>query len=131
MKVSSVYLGPTILRSCHCGCSPSLGDNIVPVFCESKIQERLVSIHDSNGKKIKEVVSRTPFRSPISKDVLEHSGESCDMYTLENLERAGVTLTTITTPFYRPSLADSSQTLDYLENFDTNQLIEKSQPQSE
>lgn len=126
MKVTNSYSGPSILRSQHCSCSPCPNETVVPIFCESKIQERLVSICDSDGTKIKEVVSRSPFRSPISNDVLEHSGESCDMYTLENLERAGVNLTTITIPFYRPSLADASQTLDYLEHFDTNQLIEQS-----
>ena len=67
-----------------------------------------VPLYDKSGKVVSEQKVRVPIRVPIPKENWEHKGESCDLYSIENLIESGTDLREFHGSFLTPSLAESS-----------------------
>lgn len=89
----------------------------VATFLESSIEEMEVPVYNETGKVVNKVIERRVVRKTIPRSVLENEGLSCEMFTVENLQRAGIDVTKqnpITKPLYRGSLDGISAAYDIL-----------------
>lgn len=114
----------SILRS-HCSVNiPEFDGTDIQEFCNSKQEEIECNLVLPSGESVPHRSTRV-VRTPLSKDMLQHTGESCDMYELDNLNRAGVSLTPITN-FYQPSIETVESVIDSATSVDINDLTQLS-----
>ena len=86
-------------------------------FVESKQIEVKRFITDENGDKSTSEIVKKVVKVPISQDVLENKGLKVEMFTIENLSKAGVDVMhqqPITRPLFRGSLDEVSESINML-----------------
>lgn len=91
----------------------------VPVheFVESKQVEVKRFFVDENGEKTTSEIVKKIVKIPISNDILENKGLKAEMFTIENLSKAGVDVMRqqpITRPFFRGSLDEMNESINLL-----------------
>lgn len=111
----------TILRSNPSFCVPSFDGTMTPHFVVGDVEDVELQVVNPDNGSITKIKQKHPFTRVISNDVLEHVGEPCEMYSLENLQAANVPLQTLSN-FYRPSIESASALLDNIESMDVSQL---------
>lgn len=97
-------------------------------FYRSERKKAIRSICDENGKKLNEETIEVIVKTPISASELEHEGMTCEMFSIENLQRSGVDPTKekpITRPLFRGSLDDISFVTEQLNNTEYINNLEK------
>lgn len=111
--------------------------------CKNFVPDSADNIHFVDSVVVRESVPRTAITGdgkkvtlkgvqdvlvdkPIPVEELEHRGVSCEMFTIENLERAGIEMKQITTPLFTPQLDSLDSFADSIEkNVDVSDLTEK------
>lgn len=82
-------------------------------FLEAKIVEVVRQIKDADGKVVSSEKVSMPKMQPQSRERKYHIGETCDMYSVENLQRAGVRLSVVDVEgFIKPNLDRQSRLMD-------------------
>lgn len=109
-------------------CKPCEGDNIVPVFEASVVQEEQQKIFDAKGKPIGERKVKHIISKALPADEMENKGYSEDLFTVANLQQAGqdpYKMQPTSQKLFAPSLDSISDTKDMLNNMDYDQLTEQ------
>lgn len=97
-------------------------NNVVAQFVDSSIVEVEEPIYNEKGKVIDKRLVKQVKRTVIPRSVLENEGLSCEMFTIDNLQKAGVDpfkQTPITSPMLGNSIDSVSFAQEQLndENF--------------
>lgn len=111
----------TILRSNPKSYVPSCDGTMTPHFVVGDVEDVELQVVNPDNGSITKIKQKRPFTRVISDDVLEHVGEPCEMYSLENLQAANVPLQTLSN-FYRPSIESASALMDNVESVDVSEL---------
>lgn len=95
------------------------------VFYRAAQKQVKRKIYDDDGNVVREDFLSVPFQEEIPVEELEHRGVSCDMFTIENMQAAGVELSPITKPLFGITIDQRSLITEQVENFDYDSLTEK------
>lgn len=106
-------------------CVPKLCNSPVPRFVESVRKVIDVPVYDKNGKLVETLRRRVVERSYIDPKEFSNVGIDCDMFSVENLQKAGINPTVIQTPLIKATLEQRSVVTDYIEGVDFEQFVEK------
>lgn len=107
---------------------PDPQDYTVPTFHVAKRKKTTCEIKDAKGKVVSKRDSSVLVAEVPSHSEFENLGLSCDLFTVENQQAAGVDLfgkAPIKTPFFTLGLDGRSEATEQLENFDFDSLTEK------
>lgn len=77
-------------------------------FEEVVLVTESVPVYDSKGNVVERVDKTIIVRKPIDRNILEHRGEKCELYSIENQINAGVNLKDFSGAFLTPDLSESS-----------------------
>lgn len=81
----------------------------------SKMQDVEETIYNKEGKEVRKILTQRSVYQDVNEDAHFHRGETCDNYSIEALQRAGVELKRVSTPYERLSLQEKSDYSDYLD----------------
>lgn len=95
-------------------------------FEDVQLVDEIVPLYDARGNKVDEMKKSIVVRKPIASEVLEHRGEKCELFSIENQINAGVSLRDFSGAFMQPDLSES----DYLGSLAISQLESKINQQS-
>lgn len=107
---------------------PREDDNIVHHFETSSLVETIEPVYNDKGKKIKERLVKKVCVKVIPASEFENSDMDCDLFSVENMKKAGVDLfKQAPTPvkIFGADLDARSQVADQLDSFDYSQLTEQ------
>lgn len=94
---------------------------------EYRREEVLENITNQKGDVVRQVRNEYFKFHPVDETQHFHRGETADMYSITNLQRAGVELKPITTPYSTLGLQEKSDYADYLESVNLDNLKAPSQ----
>lgn len=87
-------------------------NNVVAVFVDASIVEVEEPVYNEKGKVIDKRLVKQVKRVVIPRSVLENEGLSCEMFTIENLKKAGVDPFK-QTPITSPMLGNSIDSVSF------------------
>lgn len=102
---------------------PNPADNIEHTFVRSVSKEVAQVVYDDKGKEVAKRIARMPFVEPIPLSELANDGVTCDMFSIENLQKAGVSLQPVTAKFFGMSLDARSAAIETLNETDFDVLV--------
>lgn len=105
--------------------TPIQDGTIFEPFCDSHIEDVKEPVYNSKGVIVAYNKKKKVIKEPISVEVLENRGIDCDMFTIDNLNKAGVSPQQLSMPQITSSLEERSYVQDQLENFDPSILTDK------
>ena len=89
---------------------------------EYRSEEVLENITNQKGEVVRTIRSEHFRFHPVDETSNFHRGETADMYSITNLQKAGVELKKITTPYGILGLQDKSDYADYLDSVKLDDL---------
>lgn len=107
---------------------PCEDDNIVHQFETSSLVEMKEPVYNEKGKKVSERLVKKVQVNVIPASEFENSDIDCDLFSVENLQKAGIDLfKQAPTPvkIFGVDLDTRSQVADQLDDFDYSQLTEQ------
>lgn len=93
-------------------------------FKRSSLKEVVTSIVDGDGKKISERKSKVAVMESIPDDEFFNPTITADMFSIENLQKSGVELRQVVSPFFVASLDEKASFIQHVESFDLDSLVD-------
>lgn len=103
---------------------PDPNDMPKRAFRSSSLKDVVRTISDGKGNVVSESSVRVPIREEIPHSVFANDGITCEMFSVENMQRAGVALAPVERSFYGMSLDRRSQVVEELNEADFDQALE-------
>lgn len=116
----------SILRKKINPCKPCKKNSPVPRFCVSEQVKEELPIYDTKGKKVSTYIRKRFRIKQIPLSEFENEGVTADMFSIENLQRAGIEPKLVTSPLIHATLEQRSVVQDFIEDTDFEELIEPS-----
>lgn len=114
----------SILRTKIKACKPCKKYSPVPRFCISERVTEELPIYNEKGKKVSTYIRKRFQIKQIPLSEFENEGVTADMFSIENLQRAGIEPKLVTTPLLKSTLDERSLVQDFIEGTDFETLIE-------
>lgn len=121
----------SILRKNINSVKPSLADSPRPSFYRTSKKMAIKKIYDEHGKVISERETPVCVREIIPQEEFENKGVLASMFSIANLEAAGIEPKLITTPLFRSTLDNRSEITEAIEGFDFETIVENKSGSSE
>lgn len=114
----------SILRTKINPCKPCKKHSPVPRFCISEQVTEELPVYNEKGKKVSTFIRKRFQTKQIPLSEFENEGVTADMFSIENLQRAGIEPKLVTTPLIKSTLEQRSIVQDYIEGTDFETLLE-------
>lgn len=104
---------------------PNTQNSPAPRFIKSVRKTFDVPVYDKNGKLIQTIRRKVVERQFIDQKEFLNEGIDCDMFSVENLQKAGINPQIIQTPLLKATLEQQSVVTDYIEGLDYDSFVEE------
>lgn len=113
---------PLFRKKFHAG---SFGDIPKPApFYDTIPQTEEVPVYDKTGKQVSTIVNNTFVKVPVPIEKLRNDGLTCDMFSIENLEKSGVMQTLVTQSQFSDDIHHVGEITDAIEGIDFSEYVE-------
>lgn len=113
---------PLFRKKFHAG---SCGDIPKPApFYDTIPQTEEVPVYDKTGKQVSTIVNNTFVKVPVPIEKLRNDGLTCDMFSIENLEKSGVMQTLVTQSQFSDDIHHVGEITDAIEGIDFSEYVE-------
>lgn len=107
--------------------SSSVGDIPKPApFYDTVPQTEELPVYNKNGKQVSTIVNNTFLKVPVPIEKLRNDGLTCDMFSIENLEKSGVMQTLVTQSQFSDDIHHVGEITDVIEGIDFSEYVEDS-----
>ena len=93
-------------------------------FQRSRLKKVVQSIVDADGKKISERVTSVAVMEKIPDDEFFNKHVTADMFSIENMQKSGVELRPVLSPFFVASMDEKASLVQQVESFDLDSLVD-------
>lgn len=113
---------PLFRKKFHAG---SVGDLPKPApFYDTVPQTEEVPVYDKTGKQVSSIVNNTFVKVPVPLEKLRNDGLTCDMFSIDNLEKSGVLQTLVTQSQFSDDIHHVGEITDAIEGIDFSEYVE-------